>query len=384
MNGEELAAANLSPIDWQEPGSLVYSRYNHETRDRAEKVLGKLMQGHAITYGSGMAAAYACLVYYSPSVVAIRRGYMTVHSALKLYSRGRTDLRIIDIDDEYPTLTKSSEDGRTGGLMVWIETPLNPTGEARDLEHYAQRAHAVGGFIGVDSTFAPPPLQNPFAQGVDIVMHSATKYLGGHSDLLVGAVAVPDAKQWETLFFDRITTGAVPGNLESFLLLRSLRTLPLRVQRQSQTAQQLADWLFSLSSSTSATPSTDPEDAELVGGKVVEWVWHASLQPRKDEDPRKRKLESPGFDPRKQMSGGFSPTFSIRAKTLQAAAQIPHATSYFVPATSLGGVESLLEHRIIADKTEDPCLVRISVGLEDFVDLQADLRQAFKSVLSLV
>jgi Cys/Met metabolism PLP-dependent enzyme len=113
------------------------------------------------------------------------------------------------------------------------------------------------------------------------------------------------------LFLDRIATGAVPGNLESYLLLRSLRTLTLRVKRQSETAHKLATWLHSLTSFASE-PSTDPEDKELVGGKLVEWVWHGSLQPRKDKDPRGREPEGANFDASKQMTGGFSPCFAIR------------------------------------------------------------------------
>ncbi|KDN52086.1 cystathionine gamma-synthase [Tilletiaria anomala UBC 951] len=375
---------NGAPLNWQDPGIEIYSRYNQDTRGRTEKVLSKLMGAEAITFGSGVAAGHACMQHYAPSVIAIRKGYMGIHAAIAVYRRGRTDLKIIDLDDEYPTLSKTEaeKDGvRRGGLLVWVETPLNPTGEVRDLKRYVQKAHAAGGYIGVDATLAPPPLQDPFKQGADFVMHSATKYMGGHSDLLVGVVAVKSKVEWESLFWYRVATGAVPGNLESYLLLRSLRTITLRVQRQSETAHKLAQWLYSLTVDA-AHPSEDVEDKELVGGKVVEWVWHGSLQPRNDKDPSARPTEGADFDPRDQMPGGFSACFSIRFASAGQAAKVPHSTEYFTPATSLGGVESLLEHRILSQASEDPRLVRISVGLEDFADLQADLRRAFQANLS--
>lgn len=215
-------------------------------------------------------------------------------------------------------------------------------------------------------------------------MHSGTKYLGGHSDLLAGVLVTKSKAVWGALFDDRIAQGAVPGNLESFLLLRSLRTLPLRVNRQSQTATVLAAWLHSLTVNGASQLNTQDAEAGLGNGKVVNWVWHPSLQPWTEaKTPFGRKLESPGFDPRNQMSGGFTPCFSINLADIKVANAMGHATQYFVPATSLGGVESLLEQRVHVNPSEDPGVVRISVGLEDVEDLKADLRNAFLTSLAV-
>lgn len=289
------------------------------------------------------------------------------------------------MDAEYPT---------DGTLLVWLETPLNPSGESRDIQHYADKAHKANGQLAVDSTFAPPPLQNPFNQGADLVMHSATKYFGGHSDLLMGIVASRDAKSAGKLWHDRTYVGSTPGNLESYLLLRSLRTLEVRVKKQSQTATELASWLWSLCASNqqaSSGPFKDFADEEVFKTGIVGWVSHSSLQPRSasEQDPNTGKNpEGIDFDPSKQMPGGFAPTFAIRVaggihNGGARAAWLPHQTQYWIPATSLGGVESLIEHRIGAEPTEDPGTIRLSVGLEDVEDLKQDLRQAFRKVLEI-
>lgn len=277
---------------------------------------------------------------------------------------------------------------------MWLETPLNPSGEARDIQHYADQAHKVNGKLAVDATFAPPPLQNPFLQGADYVMHSATKYFGGHSDLLMGVVAARSADDAGKLWHDRTYVGSTPGNLESYLVLRSLRTLDVRVKKQSQTATELAQWLWSLSPNNKVASDAaleNPLDKELLKLGIVGWVSHSSLQPRSasEQDPGTGKApEGVDFDPAKQMPGGFSPTFAIRVaggihNGGARAAWLPHQTRYWIPATSLGGVESLIEHRIDAEPTEDPGTIRLSVGLEDVEDLKQDLRVAFKKVLAV-
>jgi cystathionine gamma-synthase len=276
---------------------------------------------------------------------------------------------------------------------VWLETPLNPSGEARDIAHYASLARKVGGKVAVDATFAPPPLQNPFAQGADMVMHSGTKYFGGHSDVLIGVLAVQDKAEAAAMWHDRTYLGSTPGNLESFLLLRSLRTLGVRIARQSETATKIAAWLWALSPANTSVDEAQlhEQDKTLRGTGIVGWVSHSSLQPRgpdlQDKGSKKRP-EGVGFDPRAQMPGGFGATFSIRLSGGnhdggERAAWLGHQTRFWVPATSLGGVESLIEHRIAAEPTEDPGTVRLSVGLEDFVDLQGDLRHALQKVLDL-
>lgn len=317
-------------LDWQTPPMHIYSRYTSETRGRVEKVLSQIMDANALTYASGLTAAYAAIIHYSPSVVAIRRGYHGVHAGLNTYRRSRSDLKIIDLDDDYPDITTTSRDGTpNGGLLVWVESPLNPTSEARDIKHYAERAHKVGGTIVVDSTLAP--LQKVFALGADMAMHSATKYLAGHSDLLAGVLATKSTTEWKQLFFDRSNIGGMPGNFEAWLLLRSLRTLQVRWKQQSNTALQIARWLQSLVVDADE-PSKDAEDQHIIKAKMIRRVWHASFQPRKDKDPaRIHKIEEGGknFDPSEQMAEGWPATFAFRLSEKKLANQLPHETRYF-------------------------------------------------------
>ncbi|WFD31691.1 cystathionine gamma-synthase [Malassezia sp. CBS 17886] len=366
----------------EDPPTHVYSRYTQGTNVRTEKVLTAALGGYALTYSSGLNAALAALTALMPATIAIRKGYFGVHEVVSLYSRGR-DVKVIDLDDEYPSSQGPPvADGskyHTGATLVWLETPLNPTGEARDIEHYAKRAHDAGGYITVDATFAPPPLQNPFNQQADIVMHSASKYLGGHTDVLSGVLATQEHPLFKQLWAERAVHGGTLGSLESFLLLRSLRTLPLRVRQQSKTAMQLAHWLHSLTAGQTPLPGTP---SEITGGNAVRRVWHSSLQPRSDyETELPDAKESRVFDPKQQMPGGGSPTFGVLMKDERIAKYLPHTVELFVPATSLGGVESLMEQREISSPSEDPRVVRISIGLEEFDDLRADVTSGLIAVL---
>lgn len=316
-------------LDCQTPPMHIYSRYTSETRSRVEKVLSEILEANTLTFASGLTAAYAAILHYSPSVVAIRRGYHGVHAGLNTYRRSRSDLKIIDLDDDYLEITTTSRDGTpNGGLLVWVESPLNPTSEARDIKHYAQRAHKVGGVLLVDSTLAP--LQKVFALGADMAMHSATKYLAGHSDLLAGVLATKSASEWKQLFFDRSNIGGMPGNFEAWLLLRSIRTLNVRWKQQSKTALQIAQWLQSLVADA-VNQSKDAEDQDIIKAKIMRRVWHASFQPRKDEDSaRIHKIEGgKNFDPSEQMAEGWPATFAFRLSEKKIANQLPHETRYF-------------------------------------------------------
>ncbi|PCH35742.1 PLP-dependent transferase [Wolfiporia cocos MD-104 SS10] len=174
-------------IDFRNPQRHVYSRYTQSVSTRAERVLSKINGGFAITYASGLAASYAALVYFHPKRIAITGGYPGFHNTIDVYKRSRSgDLPLIGLDDELQP-----------GDLCWLETPLNPTGEARDIKYYADKVHAAGGKLIVDSTFAPPPLQYPFKWGADMVLHSGTKYFGGHSDLLSGVLVVPTEAEWK-------------------------------------------------------------------------------------------------------------------------------------------------------------------------------------------
>ncbi|KII94743.1 hypothetical protein PLICRDRAFT_148897 [Plicaturopsis crispa FD-325 SS-3] len=343
-------------FDPRNPTSHIYSRYTQDNSTRAEHILSKINQGYALTYASGLAASYAAIVYYQPKRIAITAGYHGFHNGIEVYRRkhGGADIKVIDLDDEFQE-----------GDVAWVETPLNPTGESRDIKYYADKVHAVGGKLIVDSTFGPPPLQYPFKWGADCVMHSGTKYFGGHSDLLAGVLVVKTPEEWNGLWSDRTYTGNMMGALESWLLLRSLRTLHLRVPRQSATATALALWL----SAAASTPAGQSYDG--IPGGVIEKVWHSSLQ----------KKDARGFEPSAQMEGGFNPTFAILIVKAEYAAVLPYTVKYFVPATSLGGVESLMEQRVRSDPGADPRVVRLSIGVEDLEDLKDDLRSAFQEIV---
>ncbi|KAF7983441.1 hypothetical protein HWV62_21704 [Athelia sp. TMB] len=259
------------------------------------------------------------------------------------------NVKVIALDDDYPT-------GDGNRVLCWLETPLNPTGESRDIQYYADKVHKVGGKILVDATFAPPPLQYPFKWGADVIMHSGSKYFGGHSDLLCGVLVVKTLPEWTVLWNDRTFTGSMLGSMESWLLLRSLRTLHLRVPRQSESATIIAQWLA--------------KGGDGIPEGTISRVWHSSIQ---EKDPR-------GWLPTKQMEGGWNATFSIQLETAEQATFLPHSLKYFVPATSLGGVESLIEQRLVSDPGADPRVVRLSIGVENVEDLKDDLRRGLQVV----
>ena len=262
-----------------------------------------------------------------------------------------------------------------------METPINPFGTAYNISEFAERAHKRGAYLTVDATFGPPPLQDPFAHGADLVMHSGTKYFGGHSDMLCGVLAVnPEHENerraqsketwWRALSTDRIFLGSVMGSLEGWLGVRSLRTLELRVQRQSQNATELVTWLHARTREPSVVADTETagDEGEVIR-KTVGKVTHASLQ----------KQDAAWLD--KQMPNGYGPVFALTMQSREMARTLPSKLHLFHHATSLGGVESLIEWRTMSDKQMDDKLVRVSVGVENVEDLRADLLEGFKSLL---
>lgn len=251
------------------------------------------------------------------------------------------------------------------GDLVHLETPINPTGTAFNIATFAERAHKRGALLSIDSTFGPPGLQDPFAWGADVVMHSGTKYIGGHSDLLCGILAVtPDeegGKRARILRSERLFLGSVMGNLEGWLGVRSLRTYELRTKRQSSNASKLVESLNNALTASSENQS--------IVKKVVRKIEHASLQ-------------TSDFDwLKKQMPNGFGPVFSIYLHTIDQARRLPSKLKLFHHATSLGGVESLIEWRRMSDNGVDETLLRVSVGIEDWEDLEADLIAGFKALV---
>lgn len=338
--------------------SHIYSRDSAPNTTRLEAVLSALLGGPALTYSSGLSAFHALLVFLNPKRIAITGGYHGCHGVIDLV-RKLTGLQTVSLES-----VDADEDGLQPGDIIHVETPLNPTGEARDLEYYAAKARARGCYLTVDATFAPPPLLEPFRWGVDAVMHSGTKYFGGHSDMLCGVLAVrPDhGAEWiPQLRTERLFLGSVMGSLEGWLGVRSLRTLELRVERQSASATKLIAWL-----------AAESKKEGSVVSRVVGRLHHASLQP---------EAQVEGSWLRRQMPKGWGPVFSIVTREEDDARRLPSKLHLFHHATSLGGVESLIEWRAVSDKSVAKTVLRVSVGVEAWEDLREDLLQGFQALL---
>lgn len=307
-----------------------------------------------MSYATGLAALHAALTLLNPRRISVGEGYHGSHEVISVVSR-LSGLQKLSLDCPVEDLNE--------GDVILLETPINPLGTAFSIEAYAEKAHSRGAYLIVDSTFAPPSLQDPFLWGADIVMHSGSKYFGGHSDLLCGVLASKRADWTKQLFEDRLALGNVLGNMESWLGIRSLRTLEVRVQRASQNSAKLISWL----NTSLHAPSPAPGSEEAIVQTVLQKIYHASLQ----DEPWLQK----------QMPNGFGPVFSIVLHREEHAKNIPSKLHYFQHATSLGGVESLIEWRALSDPRVDRKLLRVSVGLENWEDLKYDLFQAFKSLI---
>ena len=337
------------PGQVQELEYHMYSRVTHETRDRLETVLGSLESCQAITYSSGLASLFALLHAIQPAtLLTSRKGYHGSHMTIDSFIKGR-ETKVLYLEDG-----ASFQELKRGDL-IWLESPLNPFGDVVDFSTFINRPKGV--YLAVDATFAPPPLQYCLDFGVDVAMHSSTKFLGGHSDLLGGVLLSRDPALHSKLVSDRIVLGSVMGNLEAYLLLRSLRTLKVRVTQQSHNASQLAAWL-----SSQSEPCLDS----------VKKVFHASLPLH------------PGHEAAKKQGKGWSGVLSISFATPHHARLICTNLSLFDNATSLGGCESLIEWRAAVDETIDPTICRLNIGLEEVEDLQQDLRKGLIKVDELV
>ncbi|KAJ2837674.1 hypothetical protein FBU31_001090 [Coemansia sp. 'formosensis'] len=333
----------------------VYSRESRPNTTQLESTLSTAMEGHAVVFGSGLTSALAVLLHYKPKKVAIGESYFGIRRVLAQYAAIAGDVKIV-----------STECSFEGVDLVWLESPVNPTGEIKDIACYALRAHAAGAKLVVDATLAPPPLSYPFRQGADVVVHSASKYLGGHEDLLAGVVVSRGAAMAEDLRSIRCALGLGAGSLETWLLQRSLTTLSVRVTQQAQTAARLVALLESFRRCAVSTACHQPSAADLALGKRLASVRHASLQLL----PCAEAQHPHGF------GAVFSVSFASKTQALFVAKQLRlHAF-----ATSLGGVHSLVDWRHGCDATAEPSLLRVSVGLEAFDDLAADWRQALTAL----
>lgn len=315
--------------------SPVYARETHPNSVRAQSVLSSILSGHAVVYNSGCSAFHALVFRVNPKRVFIDDAYGGVQAIVSLLQE-KYGLKRYKLDQ--------IEEFAEAGDLVHLETPLNPFGTCSDIGALAERVHKKGAILSVDSTLAPPPLQNAWKFGADVVMHSATKYLGGHSDLLAGVLVVKDIETQKALVKERIYLGTNLGNLESFLLLRSLRTFEMRILRQAENARKIVAFL---------------DENRSKYPRILKRVYHSSLQPERFVQ--------------KQLAGGHGAVFSIILATVDLAKKLPTKLEYFQHATSLGGVESLIEWRAMSDSEIDPCLVRLSVGCENVDDLINDL-----------
>lgn len=356
-------------------GEHCYSRQSTSGLSRLEAVLSSILGHPCIAYSSGLAAFHALLIMLNPKRVSIGAGYHGCHGTLELFARA-SGTEVLPLD--------CAVDQLGPGDLVHLETPVNPTGRALNIQYYADRAHSRGAYLSVDSTFAPPPLQDPFLHGADIVMHSGTKYLGGHSDFLCGVLAVRgtsgsvggDGDDWlQQLHRDRLYLGSVMAGFDSWLATRSIRTLEMRVLRQSQSAEFIVRALHAGLMAGSQPPASSVLSDEdiLIIQKVVKEIHHGSLEA--DADSNQGWL-------RKQMPRGYGPVFGLTLHEVNCARGLPSKLLLFHHATSLGGVESLIEWRTMTDSTVAKDFLRVSIGVESPEDLLADLIQGLRAVMS--
>lgn len=329
----------------------LYSRADNPTYDPAEAVLTQLEGGQdSLLFSSGMAAASTVFMALAPDdhVLVPKVIYWAFRSWLLGWAT-RWGLLIEQVDMTDPSqVRKALRPGKTA--LLWLESPANPTLDVSDIAALAEIAHAGGARLVVDSTFATPILTQPLALGADIVMHSATKYLNGHSDVIAGTLTTRvDDAFWQRCRQIRVQSGNVPGPFEAWLLLRGMRTLHVRVAAQCRSAQAIAGHFEHHSGIAQCLYPGLPSFA----GHVV-----AS----------------------RQMTGGFGGMLSLRIQGGAAGAlACTSRLRLWKRATSLGGVESLVEHRASVEGPDTPTppdLLRLSVGLEDPGDLIADLEQA--------
>jgi cystathionine gamma-lyase len=338
-------------------GEFDYSRSGNPTRKAFETTLASLEGGvGALAFSSGMAATHCVTMLLSAGehLVAGTDIYGGTYRLLhKISNRSGIEVSLANSTD----LGQFERAIQPNTKLLWIESPGNPLLSITDIAACAELAHRHGVLLGVDNTLASPVLTRPLELGADIVMHSATKYLGGHSDVLGGALVVRDSELFKRLYFVQNATGAVMGPLESFLCSRALKTLELRVREQCRTAQRIAEFLSE--------------------HKQVARVLYPGLPAHPGHEIASR-----------QMHGGFGALLSFEAKGgFTAAQRVVQSTKLFQLAVSLGAAESLIEQPAsmshasydAADRAAHGItdgLIRLSVGLEAFEDLRDDLNQA--------
>ena len=334
-----------------------YARTQNPTRAALEACLAELEGGrYGLCYSSGMAAIDTLLRLVKPGEHVLA-GDDVYGGTFRLFVRVLAgyglDFEFVDMTD----LDAVRQRLRSNTRLVWLETPTNPLMKVADLAALCEmaRGHAseTGTLVAVDNTFASPVIQQPLALGADFVVHSTTKYLGGHSDVVGGAIVTSNQEAYERLKFLQNAVGAVPGPMDCFLTLRGIKTLPLRIERHSHNAMRIAEF--------------------LADHPAVKQVLYPGLDDHPNHDVAKRQMK---------FYGGMISFLPVAGP--EAARRIAERTRIFALAESLGGVESLIElpapmtHASVAGSPleVDPSLVRLSVGIEHVDDLIEDLRQA--------
>jgi len=342
-----------------------YSRSHNPTRKAWEACINDLEEGHAgFAFASGMAAVDAVLALLKPGdrVVAmddLYGGTWRIFERVRAHTSG-LEFEFVNLSD----LDQAKDAIDSGVAMVWVETPTNPMLSLVDIEAIAALAKQAGARLVVDNTFATPMLQQPLNFGADIVIHSVTKYLNGHSDMIGGAVVVGDPDLAEQIGYIQNATGGIQGPFDAFLVMRGVKTLALRMQAHCQNAHEIAQWL-----------TQQPEVARVI---------YPGLPDHPQHELAKRQMN--GF-------GGMV-SFDIGGEgdeALKRARAVLEHTHLFQLAESLGGVESLVNHPAIMTHATVPVerrealgitdgLIRLSVGIESVDDLIKDLRHALDQV----
>jgi cystathionine gamma-lyase len=338
-----------------------YARTQNPTRHALEENLAALENGtKAICFGSGLAAMDAIVRLLNPGdeVIASNDLYGGSYRLLtKVYERYGIKSHFVDMTD--PAHVETFINGQT--KLLWIETPTNPMLKVVDIEAICRVAKAHGVMTCVDNTFASPYLQTPLDLGADIVLHSATKYLGGHSDVVLGAVIVKEEALAQQLYFLQNAVGAIPGPHDCFLVLRGIKTLHLRVERACSNAKKIAK--------------------HLAAHPKVKQVYYPGLKDHPDYMVASRQMKF----------FGAMVSFILHQDTQEDAVKVLTGTKLFTLAESLGGVESLIGHPATMTHASIPrearlkvgltdSLIRLSVGVEDVEDLLEDLDQALDKV----
>ncbi len=354
-----LTATYYQPEPGRE-GKYVYSRTGNPTRDALERNLAALEGGRfGLAFSSGMAATTTVLMLLRKGDHVIAGDdlyggtYRLFEQVLRNYG-----LQFSYVDARDPEKVEKAV--RKNTRMVWVETPTNPLMKIIDIRAMAKIARKAKAMLVVDNTFMSPYFQNPLQHGADIVVHSTTKYLGGHSDLIGGAAITSNPEIYQRLKFLQNAVGAVPGPLDAWLVLRGVKTLALRMERHDQNARRIAEFL-----------SKQPK---------VERVYYPGLTDHPQRKVVEKQMRGYGGMISLELKGGMGPCKKLLKKL-----------HIFTVAESLGGVESLIEHPASMTHASVPratrlergitdSLIRISVGIEDVEDLLKDLETGFRAL----